>query len=145
MTPDPVKKAVRIQIILADAWGENDDIQGIHRQHQGKDWQGSGILPSIGEREGACKTRRATYMAQVGLRAGIWSCQRDHLVHPEPGTRKEENPRRCKEGKGQEVVVKTPRLAGGSRRVRQLQSAAVGQVPNACVLVRGAAQSSPGE
>src|SRR2546426_8150790 len=110
MTPDRVqKKTVRIQIILADACGENYDIQSLHRQHQGQDWQGSGILPSIGEREGSCKARRATRVAQVGLRAGTWSCQRDHFVHPEPRTRKEEDPGRRKKRKSQEVMVRTPR------------------------------------
>src|SRR5437867_5553610 len=99
-------------IVLADAWGEDCDIQGIHRQHQGQDWQGSGSLPSIGEREGACKTQRSTHVAQVGLWAGAWSCQRDHFVHPEPGPRKKEDTGRCKKRKRQEVMGQTPRSGG---------------------------------
>ena len=36
-------------------WGEDCDVQGIHRQHQSQDWQGSGILPSTGEEKGLAK------------------------------------------------------------------------------------------
>src|SRR6266540_5115562 len=45
-----------------------DDIQGIHRQHQGEDGQGPRIFPSTSERERSCNARRATYVAEVGLR-----------------------------------------------------------------------------
>src|SRR2546422_1095723 len=92
-----IERTLSIQAVLADAWDENDDIQSVHRQHQGQNDQGSGILPSAGESEGACKTRRATCMAQDGLRVGTWPCQRDHFVHPEPRTRKREAPGRCTE------------------------------------------------
>src|SRR2546427_2566573 len=88
---------------------KNYDIQSVHRQYQGQDWQGSGILPSVGEREGSRKTQRATDVAQVRLRAGTWSCKRDHSVHPEPRTRKKEDTGRCKERKSQEVMGRTPR------------------------------------
>src|SRR2546421_501660 len=106
--PVAFEKTERIQIVPADAYGETHDVQSVHRQHQSQDWQGSGILPSSGEREGSCQTQRATGVAQIGLRAGTWSRERDHLVHPEPRTRKEENPGRCQEGKSQEVMVERP-------------------------------------
>src|SRR5437867_12157578 len=113
-------------IVLADAWGEDCDIQGIHRQHQGQDWQGSGVLPSIGEREGACKTQRSAHVAQVGLWAGAWSCQRDHFVHPEPGPRKKEDTGRCKKRKRQEVMGQTPRSGGRFELGKSLQDMAAG-------------------